>query len=75
VQLINKQGYITVRSSRLLLALVKSLPIQIDERANENWEKGTTVEDVRKFFEEKKKRFEDFLQFAIDNKAKIRASV
>ena len=75
VQLINKQGYITVRSAKLLLALVKSLPIQLDEKANENWEKGTTVEDVRKFFEAKKKRFEDFLQFAIDNKAKIRASV
>ena len=75
VQLIDKQGNISVKSSKLLLALVKSLPIQLDEKANENWEKGTTVEDVRKFFEAKKKRFEDFLQFAIDNKAKIRASV
>lgn len=75
INLINRQGNISVKNAKVLLALVKSLPIQITEESINGWEPGTTVASLTEYFEAKKKRFEEFLQFAIDNKRPIQASV
>ena len=75
VSLINKQGNISVANAKKLLALVKSLPIQIEEKDIEGWAAGTTVENLKEFFEKKRQRFIAFLELAIANKRPIRASV
>jgi len=75
VSFIDADGSISVANSQRLLALVKSLPLQIEEEDINGWVAGTTMDTLREYFTEKKKKFEEFLQFAIDNHAIIRASV
>ena len=75
IQLINSRGYITPKKAVLLLAMVNALPIQIGDEEVAQWAPGTTKEDLVKYFTEKKARFVKFIEFAIEKKASIMASV
>jgi hypothetical protein len=75
VHLINGQGKITQKNAKLLLTLVKSLPIQITEADLQGWAPGTTVANLQEYFDKKKANFISFIECAIANKCSITASV
>lgn len=74
-QFISSRGFISIANAKRLRVVVEALPITMKPDDYDGWEAGTTKDQVDKYFTDKKQAFLDFLDLAIKNKKKIRASV
>ena len=73
-KLISKHGYISVANAKKLKKIVEAAPaIVITDEQAKGW--SNTRAEVQEYFDEKRTRFVEFLDTAINAKQKIRASV